>query len=86
MVPVLGSRHARSKGTMSLGLSPERSTPLPPQVVIPLVSVQMIKKHKMARLLPNGLAITTNTNQKVSESLGHAPLSVSPSPPLEPTA
>uniref|UniRef100_A0A8C6W8B5 GRAM domain containing 2A n=1 Tax=Nannospalax galili TaxID=1026970 RepID=A0A8C6W8B5_NANGA len=28
------------------------------------VSVQMIKKHKMARLLPNGLAITTNTNQK----------------------
>nr|KAF6484750.1 GRAM domain containing 2A [Rousettus aegyptiacus] len=24
----------------------------------------MIKKHKMARLLPNGLAITTNTSQK----------------------
>ncbi|KAF6351362.1 GRAM domain containing 2A [Rhinolophus ferrumequinum] len=24
----------------------------------------MIKKHKMARLLPNGLAITTNANQK----------------------
>ncbi|XP_074184329.1 GRAM domain-containing protein 2A isoform X4 [Rhinolophus sinicus] len=36
------------------------------KVVIPLVSVQMIKKHKMARLLPNGLAITTNTNQKPS--------------------
>ncbi|KAF6351361.1 GRAM domain containing 2A [Rhinolophus ferrumequinum] len=34
------------------------------KVVIPLVSVQMIKKHKMARLLPNGLAITTNANQK----------------------
>uniref|UniRef100_A0A8C6W842 GRAM domain containing 2A n=1 Tax=Nannospalax galili TaxID=1026970 RepID=A0A8C6W842_NANGA len=34
------------------------------KVVIPVVSVQMIKKHKMARLLPNGLAITTNTNQK----------------------
>ncbi|GAB5572314.1 GRAM domain-containing protein 2A isoform X3 [Prionailurus iriomotensis] len=33
-------------------------------VVIPVVSVQMIKKHKMARLLPNGLAITTNTSQK----------------------
>lgn len=34
------------------------------KVVIPLLSVQMIKKHKMARLLPNGLAITTNTSQK----------------------
>nr|XP_054369895.1 GRAM domain-containing protein 2A [Mirounga angustirostris] len=34
------------------------------KVVIPVVSVQMIKKHKMARLLPNGLAITTNTSQK----------------------
>lgn len=42
----------------------------PSQVVIPVVSVQMIKKHKMARLLPNGLAITTNTSQKVSEFLG----------------
>ncbi|KAG8507438.1 GRAM domain-containing protein 2A [Galemys pyrenaicus] len=38
------------------------------KVVIPVLSVQMIKKHKMARLLPNGLAITTNTSQKVSES------------------
>ncbi|MBZ3883394.1 GRAM domain-containing protein 2, partial [Sciurus carolinensis] len=36
------------------------------KVVIPVVSVQMIKKHKMARLLPNGLAITTNTSQKPS--------------------
>ncbi|XP_035115007.2 GRAM domain-containing protein 2A isoform X4 [Callithrix jacchus] len=34
------------------------------KVVIPVVSVQMIKKHKLARLLPNGLAITTNTSQK----------------------
>ncbi|XP_075391836.1 GRAM domain-containing protein 2A [Tenrec ecaudatus] len=34
------------------------------KVIIPVVSVQMIKKHKMARLLPNGLAITTNTSQK----------------------
>ncbi|KAM5242962.1 GRAM domain-containing protein 2A isoform 2-T2 [Hipposideros larvatus] len=34
------------------------------KVVIPLVSVQMIKKHRLARLLPNGLAVTTNTNQK----------------------
>ncbi|XP_073917771.1 GRAM domain-containing protein 2A isoform X1 [Castor canadensis] len=34
------------------------------KVVIPVVSVQMIKKHKMARLLPNGLVITTNTGQK----------------------
>ncbi|XP_028921405.1 GRAM domain-containing protein 2A isoform X1 [Ornithorhynchus anatinus] len=34
------------------------------KVVIPVISVQMIKKHKMARLLPNGLAITTNTSRK----------------------
>ncbi|XP_006167329.1 GRAM domain-containing protein 2A isoform X3 [Tupaia chinensis] len=34
------------------------------KVAIPVGSVQMIKKHKMARLLPNGLAITTNTSQK----------------------
>ncbi|KAM6149705.1 GRAM domain-containing protein 2A [Erethizon dorsatum] len=34
------------------------------KVVIPVMSVQMVKKHKMARLLPNGLAITTNTSQK----------------------
>ncbi|XP_051012563.1 GRAM domain-containing protein 2A isoform X2 [Acomys russatus] len=34
------------------------------KVVIPVVSVQLVKKHKMARLLPNGLAITTNTSQK----------------------
>lgn len=34
------------------------------KVVIPVLSVQMVKKHKMARLLPNGLAITTNTSQK----------------------
>lgn len=75
-----------SKGTMSLGMNPERSMPLLPQVVIPVVSVQMVKKHKMARLLPNGLAITTNTSQKVSESLSHTLLSVFPSQPQEPTA
>ncbi|XP_019388813.1 PREDICTED: GRAM domain-containing protein 2 isoform X4 [Crocodylus porosus] len=34
------------------------------KVVIPVVSVQLIKKHKTARLLPNGLAITTNANRK----------------------
>ncbi|XP_069899062.1 GRAM domain-containing protein 2A isoform X4 [Dipodomys merriami] len=34
------------------------------KVAIPVVSVQTIKKHKMARLLPNGLAVTTNTSQK----------------------
>lgn len=38
------------------------------------MSVQMIKKHKMARLLPNGLAITTNTSQKVSTFLGQRAL------------
>ncbi|NXX95727.1 GRM2A protein, partial [Centropus bengalensis] len=34
------------------------------KVVIPVVSVQLIKKHKTARLLPNGLAITTNASRK----------------------
>ncbi|NXX77723.1 GRM2A protein, partial [Urocolius indicus] len=34
------------------------------KVVIPVVSVQLIKKHKTARLLPNGLAITTNSSRK----------------------
>ncbi|NWZ73024.1 GRM2A protein, partial [Acrocephalus arundinaceus] len=33
-------------------------------VVIPVVSVQLIKKHKTARLLPNGLAITTTASRK----------------------
>lgn len=56
--------------------------PLPRQVVIPVVSVQMIKKHKMARLLPNGLAITTNTSQKVSEILGQRSLVLLPIPAL----
>lgn len=82
---MLGSLQAGA-GALSLGMSPERSMPLLPQVVIPVVSVQMVKKHKMARLLPNGLAITTNTSQKVSESLSHTLLSVSPSQPQEPTA
>lgn len=65
---------------MSFGVDLKRSTPLPTQVVIPVVSVQMIKKHKMARLLPNGLAITTNTSQKVSESLGQPSLVNFPNP------
>uniref|UniRef100_A0A8C2XQZ5 GRAM domain-containing protein n=1 Tax=Capra hircus TaxID=9925 RepID=A0A8C2XQZ5_CAPHI len=39
------------------------------KVVIPVVSVQMIKKHKMARLLPNGLAITTTSQKYVFVSL-----------------
>ncbi|XP_074862720.1 GRAM domain-containing protein 2A isoform X2 [Carettochelys insculpta] len=34
------------------------------KVVIPVVSVQLIKKHKTARLLPNGLAITTSASRK----------------------
>nr|XP_045372864.1 GRAM domain-containing protein 2A isoform X2 [Camelus bactrianus] len=37
------------------------------KVVIPVVSVQMIKKHKMARLLPNGLAITTTSRKPSSK-------------------
>ncbi|XP_010625571.1 GRAM domain-containing protein 2A isoform X1 [Fukomys damarensis] len=39
------------------------------KVAIPVVSVQMIKKHKMARLLPNGLAITTTSQKYVFVSL-----------------
>lgn len=35
------------------------------QVCIPVVSVQLVKKHKTAGLVPNGLAITMDTGQKV---------------------
>lgn len=35
------------------------------QVAIPVVSVRLVKKHKTAGLVPNGLAITTDTGQKV---------------------
>lgn len=34
------------------------------KVAIPVVSVCLVKKHKTAGLVPNGLAITTDTNQK----------------------
>ncbi|KAM4618953.1 GRAM domain-containing protein 2A [Polymixia lowei] len=34
------------------------------KVVIPVVSVRLVKKHKTAGLVPNGLAITTDTGQK----------------------
>lgn len=34
------------------------------KVVIPVVCVQTVKKHNMARLLPNGVAITTTASQK----------------------
>ncbi|XP_026856882.1 GRAM domain-containing protein 2A isoform X5 [Electrophorus electricus] len=34
------------------------------KVVIPVVSVRLVKKHKTAGLVPNGLAITTDTSQK----------------------
>ncbi|XP_069480755.1 GRAM domain-containing protein 2A isoform X3 [Ambystoma mexicanum] len=36
------------------------------KVVIPVVSVQLVKKHKTARLLPNGIAITTTASRKAS--------------------
>lgn len=36
-----------------------------PQVCIPVVSVRLVKKHKTAGLVPNGLAITMDTGQKV---------------------
>lgn len=35
------------------------------QVCVPVVSVQLVKKHKTAGLVPNGLAITMDTGQKV---------------------
>lgn len=35
------------------------------QVAIPVASVRMVKKHKTAGLVPNGLAITTDSSQKV---------------------
>ncbi|XP_030043656.1 GRAM domain-containing protein 2A [Microcaecilia unicolor] len=34
------------------------------KVVIPVVSVQLVKKHKTAGLLPNGLAISTTAGRK----------------------
>ncbi|KAL7867782.1 hypothetical protein SRHO_G00091660 [Serrasalmus rhombeus] len=34
------------------------------KVAIPVVSVRLVKKHKTAGLVPNGLAITIDTNQK----------------------
>ncbi|KAA0724728.1 GRAM domain-containing protein 2A [Triplophysa tibetana] len=36
------------------------------KVAIPVVSVSLVKKHKTAGLVPNGLAITTDTSQKVN--------------------
>ncbi|XP_030270968.1 uncharacterized protein gramd2aa isoform X7 [Sparus aurata] len=35
------------------------------KVAIPVVSVRLVKKHKTAGLVPNGLAITTDTGQKL---------------------
>ncbi|XP_076879873.1 GRAM domain-containing protein 2A isoform X2 [Brachyhypopomus gauderio] len=34
------------------------------KVAIPVVSVRLVKKHRTAGLVPNGLAITTDTSQK----------------------
>ncbi|XP_059392117.1 GRAM domain-containing protein 2A isoform X4 [Carassius carassius] len=34
------------------------------KVAIPVVSVRLVKKHKTAGLVPNGLAITTDSSQK----------------------
>uniref|UniRef100_A0A3Q2Y9L6 GRAM domain containing 2A n=1 Tax=Hippocampus comes TaxID=109280 RepID=A0A3Q2Y9L6_HIPCM len=34
------------------------------KVALPVVSVRLVKKHKTAGLVPNGLAITTDTGQK----------------------
>ena len=42
--------------------------PNPTQVAVPVFSVRLVKKHKTAGLVPNGLAITTDTGQKVHTS------------------
>nr|XP_023997478.1 GRAM domain-containing protein 2A-like [Salvelinus alpinus] len=34
------------------------------KVSIPVVSVRLVKKHRTAGLVPNGLAITVDTSQK----------------------
>lgn len=44
----------------------ESSSSLYLQVSIPVVSVRLVKKHKTAGLVPNGLAITMDTGQKVT--------------------
>ncbi|CAB1323577.1 unnamed protein product [Coregonus sp. 'balchen'] len=36
------------------------------KVAIPVVSVRLVKKHRTAGLVPNGLAITVDTSQKVN--------------------
>lgn len=36
---------------------------------VPVVSVRLVKKHKTAGLVPNGLAITMDTGQKVLKPL-----------------
>ncbi|TNN65935.1 GRAM domain-containing protein 2 [Liparis tanakae] len=41
------------------------------KVAIPVVSVRLVKKHKTAGLVPNGLAITTDTGQKVNTSVAY---------------
>lgn len=46
---------------------------LTPQVCIPVVSVRLVKKHKTAGLVPNGLAITMDTGQKVEVQFNHLP-------------
>lgn len=43
------------------------------QVCIPVVSVRLVKKHKTAGLVPNGLAITMDTGQKVGVQFNHLP-------------
>lgn len=43
------------------------------QVCIPVVSVRLVKKHKTAGLVPNGLAITMDTGQKVEVQFNHLP-------------
>lgn len=53
-----GASHLRSSDFVRLCF--------PRQVCIPVVSVRLVKKHKTAGLVPNGLAITMDTGQKVS--------------------
>lgn len=55
-----------SEGAGSLLLFLPDRDPVSMQVAIPVVSVRLVKKHKTAGLVPNGLAITTDTGRKVN--------------------
>lgn len=64
-----------SEGAGSLLLFLPDRDPVSTQVAIPVVSVRLVKKHKTAGLVPNGLAITTDTGRKVNTPVKLTPMS-----------